>query len=140
MPLSEADRLRERLVAAAAGKAFLLHGGHCAETFGPDALRQVAGSVAVLQQVATIISYGTALPAITVGRMAGQYAKPRSRPTETRNGVKLPAYGGDAVNGLDFTARDRTPDPWRMETAYPPVGCCLGPHSRAHLPSLPVAR
>ncbi|GAA3193772.1 MULTISPECIES: 3-deoxy-7-phosphoheptulonate synthase class II [Streptomyces] len=118
VPFSETGRLRERLATAAAGKAFLLQGGHCAEMFGPDALRQVDGNVTVLRQMARIISYGSSLPAITVGRMAGQYAKPRSRPTEKRDGVELPAYRGDAVNGLGFTAPERTPDPRRMETAY----------------------
>jgi 3-deoxy-7-phosphoheptulonate synthase len=115
---ADTDRLRERLAAAAAGKALLLQGGHCAETFGAASLNEVNGNVATLRQMARVISYGTTLPVIPVGRMAGQYAKPRSRPTEVRDGLELPAYRGDAVNGPGFNEHERTPDPRRMTTAY----------------------
>ncbi|MET3983319.1 3-deoxy-7-phosphoheptulonate synthase class II [Streptomyces sp. PvR034] len=118
VPLSEADALRERLAAAARGEALLLQGGHCAEEFGPRALGEAESTVTTLRQMAEIVSYGAAVPVVPLGRMAGQYAKPRSSPTETRGGVELPAYRGDSVNGLGFTAADRAPDPWRMETAY----------------------
>ncbi|MFC7303468.1 3-deoxy-7-phosphoheptulonate synthase [Streptomyces monticola] len=111
-------RLRDRLAAAAHGRALLLQGGHCAETFGADALGQVPAVVATVRRTAGIIARGAALPVLPVGRMAGQYAKPRSRPTEVRDGYELPSYRGDAVNGTAFTAQDRTPDPWRMATAY----------------------
>ncbi|MFE2933475.1 3-deoxy-7-phosphoheptulonate synthase class II [Streptomyces sp. NPDC059278] len=111
-------RLRERLAVAASGGALMLQGGHCAETFGADSQSQVAGNVSALLQMARVLTHGTGLPVTTVGRMAGQYAKPRSRPTEVRHGLELPVYRGDAVNGPGFNARERLPDPRRMETAY----------------------
>ncbi|MFJ3927270.1 3-deoxy-7-phosphoheptulonate synthase [Streptomyces sp. NPDC090022] len=117
-PLSESDTLRARLAAAARGEALLLQGGHCAEEFGARALGEAESTATTLRQMAEIVSYGAAVPVVPLGRMAGQYAKPRSRPTETRDGVELPAYRGDAVNGLGFTAGDRAADPWRMITAY----------------------
>ncbi|MFD3514750.1 3-deoxy-7-phosphoheptulonate synthase [Streptomyces sp. NPDC058657] len=110
--------LRLRLADAARGGGLLLQGGHCAETFGPAALREVDGNVAVLREMARVLEHGSGLPVTAVGRMAGQYAKPRSRPTEVRDGLELPAYRGDAVNAPGFSARERTPDPRRMERAY----------------------
>ncbi|MFF4170097.1 3-deoxy-7-phosphoheptulonate synthase [Streptomyces sp. NPDC001744] len=117
-PLAESDALRARLAAAARGEALLLQGGHCAEEFGERALGEAESTATTLRQMAEIVSYGAAVPVVPLGRMAGQYAKPRSSPTETRDGTELPAYRGDAVNGLGFTASERTPDPWRMTTAY----------------------
>ncbi|WP_019855919.1 3-deoxy-7-phosphoheptulonate synthase class II [Actinopolyspora mortivallis] len=114
----EVDRLREMLGRAAAGQALLLQGGHCAETFGEQALDEVENNVGTLRRMGRALSYGTGLPIVPVGRMAGQYAKPRSRSTETRGEVELPSYRGDAVNGPEFNERDRAPDPWRMRTVY----------------------
>ncbi|RSS80764.1 3-deoxy-7-phosphoheptulonate synthase [Streptomyces sp. WAC06614] len=117
-PLAESDALRARLAAAARGEALLLQGGHCAEEFGDRALGEAESTATTLRQMAEVISYGAAVPVVPLGRMAGQYAKPRSKPTEEHDGVELPAYRGDAVNGLAFTAADRAADPWRMMTAY----------------------
>jgi 3-deoxy-7-phosphoheptulonate synthase len=111
------DDLRSRLAAVAAGEAFALQGGDCAETFDgatPDAIQ---GKTKTLLQMAVVLTYAAAMPVVKIGRMAGQYAKPRSSPTETRDGVTLPVYRGDAVNGFDFDAAARVPDParlWRM--------------------------
>ncbi|SDQ98290.1 3-deoxy-7-phosphoheptulonate synthase [Actinopolyspora saharensis] len=114
----EVDRLHEMLGRAATGRALLLQGGHCAETFGEQALDEVENNVRTLGRMGRAFSHETGLPVVPVGRMAGQYAKPRSRPTETRGEVELPSYRGDAVNGAEFNERDRTPDPWRMRTVY----------------------
>src|SRR5438270_1410633 len=99
----EARRLKDRLADVAAGKAFLLQGGDCAESFAefhPDNIRD---SFRVLLQMAVVLTFGGALPIVKVGRMAGQFAKPRSSPDETIDGVTLPSYRGDNVNGMDFT-------------------------------------
>lgn len=114
----EADMLRERLAAAAAGKAFLLQGGDCAETFAAATADKIRDRVKTLLQMAVVLTYGASLPVIKVGRMAGQFAKPRSSDTETREGVTLPAYRGDLVNGYDFTAQSRTADPTRLLRGY----------------------
>ena len=114
----EVDTLRERLASAAAGKAFLLQGGDCAETFATSSQADIAGKVRVLLQMSVILTYGAAMPVVKLGRMAGQYAKPRSSDTETIGGETLPSYRGDIINGPEFTAADRIPDPLRMERAY----------------------
>ncbi|MFH8588856.1 class II 3-deoxy-7-phosphoheptulonate synthase [Streptomyces celluloflavus] len=114
----ECDRLRERLAAVARGEAFLLQGGDCAETFGQTSADAISGKLRTLLQMAVVLTYAASMPVVKVGRMAGQYAKPRSRPTETRDGVTLPVYRGDAVNGLEFTAAARRPDPRRMRRMY----------------------
>ena len=114
----EARRLKEHLGRVAAGKAFLLQGGDCAESFAefhPDNIRD---TFRVLLQMAVVLTYGAACPVVKVGRMAGQFAKPRSDDTETRDGVTLPSYRGDMVNGMDFTLEARTPDPERLVQAY----------------------
>jgi 3-deoxy-7-phosphoheptulonate synthase len=114
----ECDQLRTRLAAVARGEAFWLQGGDCAETFdaiGADALRS---KLRTLLQMAVVLTYAAAVPVVKVGRLAGQYAKPRTRPTEIRDGVELPAYRGDAVNGLAFTREARTPDPRRLRAMY----------------------
>ncbi len=114
----EARRLKEHLGRVAAGKAFLLQGGDCAESFAefhPDNIRD---TFRVLLQMAVVLTYGAACPVVKVGRMAGQFAKPRSEDTETRDGVTLPSYRGDMVNGMDFTLEARTPDPERLVQAY----------------------
>lgn len=114
----EADVLTERLAAAQRGEAFLLQGGDCAETFADVTADNIRNKVKTLLQMAIVLTYGASLPIIKMGRMAGQYAKPRSSDAETRDGVTLPAYRGDAVNGHPFTPEERIPDPFRMLSAY----------------------
>jgi 3-deoxy-7-phosphoheptulonate synthase len=114
----ECDLLRARLAAVARGEAFLLQGGDCAETFAGTTADSVRGKLRTLLQMAVVLTYAASVPVVKVGRMAGQFAKPRSAPTEARGGVELPVYRGDAVNGLEFTAAARTPDPNRLLDAY----------------------
>jgi 3-deoxy-7-phosphoheptulonate synthase len=114
----ECDLLRERLAAVARGEAFVLQGGDCAETFAGATADAVRAKLQTLLQMAVVLTYGASVPVVKIGRMAGQFAKPRSRPAETRDGVELPAYRGDAVNGFEFTAQARTPDPARLLRAY----------------------
>ncbi|MGH3489060.1 MAG: class II 3-deoxy-7-phosphoheptulonate synthase [Actinopolymorphaceae bacterium] len=114
----ECDSLKARIADVATGKAFFLQGGDCAETFngvGADALRN---KLRTILQMAVVLTYAGSVPVVKVGRIAGQYAKPRSKPTETRAGVELPAYRGDAVNGFAFTPQDRAPDPDRLVRTY----------------------
>src|SRR3954451_18690778 len=114
----EARRLKRTLGQVAAGDAFLLQGGDCAESFvehHPDNIRDF---FRVFLQMAVVLTYAAAQPVVKVGRIAGQFAKPRSAPTETQNGVELPAYRGDIINGTDFTPQSRIPDPARIEMAY----------------------
>ena len=114
----ECDTLRDRLAAVARGEAFLLQGGDCAETFAGLDGDSVRNKLQVLLSMAVVLTYAASVPVVKVGRIAGQYAKPRTSHTETRDGVTLPAYRGDAVNGFDFTAESRTPDPARLLEAY----------------------
>ena len=114
----ECDELTARIADAAAGKAFWLQGGDCAETFGSATADSIRNRIKTILQMAAVLQYQSSLPVIKVGRMAGQFAKPRSNDTETRNGVTLPAYRGDAVNGLEFTEESRTPDPQRLVKVY----------------------
>ncbi len=114
----ECDELKARIADAAAGKAFWLQGGDCAETFGSATADSIRNRIKTILQMAAVLQYQSSLPVIKVGRMAGQFAKPRSNDTETRNGVTLPAYRGDAVNGLEFTEEARTPDPQRLVKVY----------------------
>jgi 3-deoxy-7-phosphoheptulonate synthase len=114
----ECDVLRERLAAVARGEAFVLQGGDCAETFASATADAVRAKLQTLLQMAVVLTYGASVPIVKIGRMAGQFAKPRSRPVEARDGVELPAYRGDAVNGFEFTAAARTPDPARLLRAY----------------------
>ena len=114
----EARRLKATLAKVASGKAFMLQGGDCAESFAefhPDNIRD---TFRVMLQMAVVLTFGGALPIVKVGRLAGQFAKPRSSDTEIINGVELPSYRGDNVNGMEFTAEARTPDPARMVQAY----------------------
>ncbi len=114
----EARKLKRALAEAAEGKAFLLQGGDCAESFAefhPDNIRD---TFRVLLQMAIVLTYGAACPVVKVGRMAGQFAKPRSGDTETIDGLTLPSYRGDMVNAMDFTAEARIPDPERLERGY----------------------
>ncbi|MBP2385332.1 class II 3-deoxy-7-phosphoheptulonate synthase [Paeniglutamicibacter kerguelensis] len=114
----EVDVLRERLAAAAQGKAFLLQGGDCAETFDGATADKISARVRTILQMAVVLTYGASMPVIKMGRMAGQFAKPRSSNDETRDGVTLPAFRGDIVNGYDFTPKSRAHDPRRMVQAY----------------------
>jgi 3-deoxy-7-phosphoheptulonate synthase len=114
----EVDTLRARLAAAAEGKAFLLQGGDCAETFADATADRIRNRVKTILQMAVVLMYGASMPVVKLGRMAGQFAKPRSSDTETRGDQTLPAYRGDAVNGYDFTPESRATDPNRMVRAY----------------------
>nr|WP_279403155.1 3-deoxy-7-phosphoheptulonate synthase [Arthrobacter sp. JCM 19049] len=114
----EVDILRARLAAAAQGKAFLLQGGDCAETFDGATADKISARVRTILQMAVVLTYGSSMPVIKMGRMAGQFAKPRSSNDETRDGVTLPAFRGEIVNGFDFTPESRAHDPKRMVTAY----------------------
>ncbi|MCJ1694256.1 3-deoxy-7-phosphoheptulonate synthase class II [Rathayibacter caricis DSM 15933] len=114
----EVDQLRERLGAAARGEAFLLQGGDCAETFAGATADQIRNRVKTVLQMAVVLTYGASMPVIKMGRMAGQFAKPRSSDLETRGDVTLPAYRGDIVNGYDFTPESRTADPRRIVQGY----------------------
>ena len=114
----EVDTLRERLAVAASGNAFLLQGGDCAETFAGATADQIRNRVKTLLQMAVVLTYAAELPVIKMGRMAGQFAKPRSSDTETRGDITLPAYRGDIVNGYEFTPESRMADPMRMVQGY----------------------
>jgi len=114
----EVDQLRERLAAAARGEAFLLQGGDCAETFAGANADQIRNRVKTVLQMAVVLTYAAQMPVVKMGRMAGQFAKPRSSDTETRGDVTLPAYRGDIVNGFDFTPESRRADPQRMLQGY----------------------
>lgn len=114
----ECDDLKARIADAAAGKAFWLQGGDCAETFGSATADSIRNRIKTILQMAAVLQYQSSLPVIKVGRMAGQFAKPRSNDTETRGDVTLPAYRGDAVNGLEFTPESRIPDPQRLVKVY----------------------
>src|ERR1700689_1744531 len=114
----ECEQLRSRMAAVSRGEAFVLQGGDCAETFAGATAEAVHAKLQTLLQMAVVLTYGASIPIVKIGRLAGQFAKPRSRDTETRDGVELPAYRGDAVNGFEFTAASRTPDPGRLLRAY----------------------
>ncbi len=114
----ECDELKSSLAAASRGEAFLLQGGDCAETFAEATADRIRNKIKTILQMAVVLTYGASMPVVKVGRMAGQYSKPRSKATETRNGVELPAYRGDAVNGFPFDAAGRTADPRRLLEAY----------------------
>ncbi|MDQ3616537.1 MAG: 3-deoxy-7-phosphoheptulonate synthase class II [Actinomycetota bacterium] len=114
----ECDDLLAKLAAVSRGEAFLLQGGDCAETFDGVTADNVRNKLRVLLQMAVVLTYAASVPVVKLGRLAGQYAKPRSSDTETRNGLSLPAYRGDAVNGFEFSAETRLPDPRRLVEAY----------------------
>jgi 3-deoxy-7-phosphoheptulonate synthase len=114
----EVDLLKYRLASAARGEAFLLQGGDCAETFQAATADRIQARVKTILQMAVVLTYGAQMPVIKMGRMAGQFAKPRSSNTETRGDVTLPAFRGDIVNGYEFTPESRKHDPKRMVQAY----------------------
>ena len=114
----EARKLKTALAEVADGKAFLLQGGDCAESFAEFHPQNIRDSFRVLLQMAVILIFGAAMPVVKVGRIAGQFAKPRSSDIETIDGVSLESYKGDIINGPEFTAQARVPDPERMVQAY----------------------
>ena len=111
-------QVKHRLKQVANNKAFLLQGGECAESFKEFSEKSIKNKLKILFQMATIISYGASIDTVKIGRFAGQYAKPRSSHTETRNNITLPAYRGDSVNDVDFNLKSRTPNPKRLIEAY----------------------
>lgn len=114
----EARQLKKRLAQVSEGKAFLLQGGDCAESFDEFSAVKIRDTFRVLLQMAVILTFGAQLPVVKVGRVAGQFAKPRSSDMETLDGVTLPSYRGDLINALPFTEADRLPDPERMVQGY----------------------
>src|SRR5271163_205341 len=114
----EARNLKKALARVAAGEAFLLQGGDCSESFAEHGANNIRDFFRVFLQMAVVLTYAAASPVVKVGRIAGQFAKPRSSPTEKRGAVELPAYRGDIINGTDFTPEARIPDPRRQLEAY----------------------
>src|SRR4051794_33883393 len=112
---TEVDTLRGRLASVARGEAFLLQGGDCAETFADNTEAHLRGTIRTLLQMAIVLTYGTSMPVVKVGRFAGQYAKPRSADTDA---LGLPSYRGDMINALESDAAARQPDPGRLVRAY----------------------
>ena len=114
----EARSLKKALAQVAAGDAFLLQGGDCAESFAEHGANAIRDFFRLFLQMAVVLTYAAASPVVKVGRIAGQFAKPRTWPTEKRGSVELPVYRGDIINGTEFTAEARTPDPRRQLEAY----------------------
>src|ERR1700757_1917062 len=114
----EARALKTQLASVADGDGFLLQGGDCAESFAEFHANALRDTVKVLLQMAVVLSYAGGVPVVKVARMAGQFAKPRSQPTETIDGITLPSYRGDIINGIAFDAAARQPDPARLLRAY----------------------
>ncbi|MCV2870038.1 3-deoxy-7-phosphoheptulonate synthase class II [Defluviimonas sp. WL0002] len=121
----EARSLKRALGEVAAGRAFLLQGGDCAESFSEFSADNIRDTFKVILQMAIVLTWGAKLPVVKVGRVAGQFAKPRSAGTEVIGGVELPSYRGDIINGFDFTADARIPDPMRMLQAYTQAAASL---------------
>ncbi|MCE6962044.1 3-deoxy-7-phosphoheptulonate synthase class II [Cereibacter sphaeroides] len=121
----EARKLKSALAQAAEGRAFLLQGGDCAESFSEFSADNIRDTFRVLLQMAIVLTYGAKVPVVKVGRMAGQFAKPRSAPTEVINGIELPSYRGDIINGFDPTPESRIADPSRMLQAYTQAAASL---------------
>ncbi|MBM3673598.1 MAG: 3-deoxy-7-phosphoheptulonate synthase class II [Actinobacteria bacterium] len=114
----EARTLTESLALAADGRAFLLQAGDCAESFGAFSANAIRDKLKIILQMSVVLTYGAGVPTIKVGRIAGQFAKPRSSPIETRDGVTLPSFRGDMVNDIAFEAEARRPDPQRLLRGY----------------------
>ncbi|WP_349828414.1 class II 3-deoxy-7-phosphoheptulonate synthase [Brevibacterium litoralis] len=114
----EADHLKDRIAAASRGDAFVLMGGDCAETFADATADKISRRIQTILQMAAVLTYGGSVPVVKLGRMAGQFAKPRSADTETRDGVELPSYRGDIINDHPFTEEARRHDPARLVEAY----------------------
>ena len=114
----EVDALKEQVARAQRGEAFVLQGGDCAETFDECTSENIVAKLKILLQMSLVMLYGLKKPVIRVGRMAGQYAKPRSADTETRDGTSLPSFRGDLVNRSPFTPEDRVPNPQLILRGY----------------------
>jgi 3-deoxy-7-phosphoheptulonate synthase len=114
----EARKLKKKLAKVAAGEAFLFMGGDCAESFAEFSANNIRDTFRMILQMAVVLTFGGGIPVVKVGRMAGQFAKPRSDDSETRNGVTLPSYRGDIINGIEFTPEARRNDPERMIQVY----------------------
>lgn len=121
----ECDLLTDRLAAASRGEAFVLTGGDCAETFAANTADSIRARLQTVLQMSVVLTYAASLPVVKMGRLAGQYFKPRSKVTETRDGVELTSYLGDAVNALAFDPAQRRPDPQRLLKAYHASGAAL---------------
>ena len=121
----EARTLKEKLASVSEGKAFLLQGGDCAESFAEFNADNLRDTFRLILQMAAVLTHGASLPIVKVGRLAGQFAKPRSEATENRNGIELPSYLGDIINGIEFTKEQRAPDPERMIKAYSQAASAL---------------
>ncbi len=121
----EARKLKRALGAASRGEAFLLQGGDCAESFAEFSADNIRDTFKVMLQMAMVLTYGAKVPVVKVGRMAGQFAKPRSAPTEVINGIELPSYRGDIVNELEFSEASRIPNPEKMLRAYTQAAATL---------------
>ncbi|MFY0691336.1 MAG: 3-deoxy-7-phosphoheptulonate synthase class II [Paracoccaceae bacterium] len=121
----EARKLKAALADVSRGDAFLLQGGDCAESFDQFSADNIRDTFKVMLQMAMVLTYGAKVPVVKVGRLAGQFAKPRSAPTETIDGVELPSYRGDIINELDFTAEARVPNPKKMLRAYTQAAATL---------------
>ena len=114
----EAQSLKRQLGEVAEGRAFLLQGGDCAESFAEFSANNIRDSFKVILQMAVVLTFGASMPVVKVGRVAGQFAKPRSSPMETVDGIELPSYRGDMINAMPFTEKDRVPDPKRLLRVY----------------------
>jgi 3-deoxy-7-phosphoheptulonate synthase len=121
----EARKLRSQLASVSRGEAFLLQGGDCAESFAEFSADSIRDTYKVMLQMAVVLTFGAKVPVVKVGRMAGQFAKPRSAPTEVKDGVELPSYRGDIINELDFTEAARLPNPAKMLHAYTQAAATL---------------
>ena len=114
----EARRLKKALAGVAEGNGFLLQGGDCAESFAEHGADQIRDFFRAFLQMAVVLTFGAQQPVVKIGRIAGQFAKPRSSPNETQNGVTLPSYRGDIINGIEFNEESRIPNPERQVMAY----------------------
>ena len=114
----EARKLTKQLAAVAEGRAFLLQGGDCAESFAEHGADNIRDFFRVFLQMSVVLTFAGSQPVVKIGRIAGQFAKPRSSDNESKDGVTLPSYRGDIVNGIEFDSAARTPDPARLEMAY----------------------
>ena len=121
----EARALKAKLSQVSRGEAFLLQGGDCAESFAEFNADMLRDTYKVMLQMAVVLTYGAKVPVVKIGRVAGQFAKPRSADTEIVNGVELPSYRGDIINDIDFTPEARTPNPDRMLEAYTQAAASL---------------
>ncbi len=121
----EARNLKEKLASASKGEAFLLQGGDCAESFEQFSADSIRDTFKVMLQMAMVLTFGAKVPVVKVGRMAGQFAKPRSAPTEIQNGIELPSYRGDIINELAFTEKARIPNAKKMLQAYTQAAATL---------------